>query len=338
MTTALALILVIHAHIAVGQSGPDLPDDFDKSGESAAVERAAPSIRFSVIASDAPGVIKTAGTKTVMERWLVSEEWCQNCPAAKQRFLSGGGDKSHIVTIAEAKQRHGKSISGVPAEYQTESTVEVEYLNPAEYRSAVQMVTFLNGSGKPGKAAILKHLRTGGPHQKKHWQAWHLESWKAEQLYALHDDDHAGAVPTFAGESQVEAIIENAEPSPNAVAAALAVHLLTEQKEQPVPEAYSGLFDIEVESPDGARSWLADMLSKQSVEFPSAGVSASWKGSDRTISVTPGAVRISPGVTVAVKKFGVSVSTTLNACTFAEDLSWVELELVNAPDLTVRFK
>jgi len=114
--------------------------------------------------------------------------------------------------------------------------------------------------------------------------------------------------------------------------------LLTKQKDKPVPESYSGLFDIEVESPDSARSWIADMLSKQSVEFPSAGVSASWKGSDRTISVTPGAVRIAPGVTVSVKKFGVSVSTSLTGCSFAEDLSWVKLELVNAPDLTVRFK
>jgi len=333
---ALALIFVIHAHIAVGQSGPDLPDDFNKSGES--VEKALPSIRFSVIASGGPQLVKTKATKTVTEQWLVSESWCKQCPAATQRFLSGGGDKSHIVTIAEAKRRHGKSISGVPAEYQTESTVEVEYLNPAQYRYASRMQTFLNGSGTPAKGAILKHLRTGGPHQKKHWQAWHLESWNVQQLYALHDDDHADAVPTFAGESSVEATIENAEPSLNAVAAALAVHLLTEQKEKPVPEAYSGLFDIEVETPDGARSWIADMLSKQSVEFPSAGVSASWKGSDRTISVTPGAVRIAPGVTVSVKKFGVSVSTTLNACTYADDLSWVKLELVNAPDLKVVFK
>jgi len=334
----LALILVINAHIAVGQSGPDLPDDFNRSGESAAVERAAPSIRFSVVASGGPQLVKTKATKTVTDRWLVSEDWCQNCPAAKVRFLQSGGSPLNILKIADAKRRHGKLIGGVPAEYQTESTVEVEYLNPAQYRYASRMETPLNGSGTPAKDAILKHLRTGGPHQGKHWQAWHLESWNVQQLYALHDDDHANAVPTFAADSSVEAVIENAGPSPNAVAAALAVHLLTKQKDKPVPESYSGLFDIEVESPDSARSWIADMLSKQSVEFPSAGVSASWKGSDRTISVTPGAVRIAPGVTVSVKKFGVSVSTSLTGCSFAEDLSWVKLELVNAPDLTVRFK
>lgn len=336
--SVLALILVINAHIAVGQSGPDLPDDFGKSGEPVQIQKAAPSIRFSVIACGGTQLVKTKGTRTVTQRWLVSENWCKQCPAAKVQFLKSGGDPLNILTIADAKRRHGKTIGGVPAEYQTESTVAVEYLNPSQYRYANSMETFLNGTGTPAKDAILKHLRTGGPHQGKHWQAWHLESWNVQQLYALHDDNHAGSVPTFAAESSVEATIKNAAPSPNAVAAALAVHLLTEQKEKPVPEAYSGLFDIEVESPDSARSWAADMLSKQSVDFPAAGVSASWKGSDRKISVAPGVIRISPGVTVAVKKFGVSVSTTLNACMFAEDLSWVKLELVNAPDLTVRFK
>lgn len=34
MISALALILVINAHLTVSQSGPDLPDDFQKSGES----------------------------------------------------------------------------------------------------------------------------------------------------------------------------------------------------------------------------------------------------------------------------------------------------------------
>jgi len=196
------------------------------------------------------------------------------------------------------------------------------------------MNTTLNGSGTPGKVAILNHLRTGGPHQKKHWQAWHLESWKTEQLYALHDDDHAGSVPEFNDEQSIEATISNATLSPDSVAAALAAHLIQGQP----PDAYAGLFDITIDTPDDARKWAASLLSKQSVEFPSAGVSASWKGSDRTISVTPGAVRMAPGVTVSVKKFGVSVSTTMTAVAFADDLAWVRLELTNAPDLTVRFK
>lgn len=334
MNFATALILVIHAHIMVGMSGPDLPDDFGGSGGAGR-----PTISFSTVAAGPSQLVRTKGSKVVTERWIVSEPWCKNCPAAKARFLATGGDESHVITIAEAKQRHGKSIGSIPHEFTTESKIETEYLNPAHYRYATSMQTFLNGTGTPSKDAILKHLRTGGPHQGKHWQAWHLESWNVQQLYALHDDDHADAVPTFdEADSSVEATIENAQPSLNAVAAALAVHLLTEQKEKPVPEAYSGLFDIEVESPDGARSWLADLLSKQSTEFPAAGVSASWKGSDRTISVTPGAVRISPGVTVAVKKFGMSVSTSLTGCSFDDGLTWVKLELKNAPDLTVRFK
>lgn len=329
--SAIALIIVISAHITAAQAGPDLPDDFGGSGEVAA---AVPTITFAAVASGPSQLVRTTSTKKVSERFLVSEPWCANCPAAKVRFKASGGKESNIITMADAQRMHGKSISGVPTEYVIESTEAVEYIQPASYRSAARMETTLNGSGTPGKDAILKHLRTGGPHQKKHWQQWHLESWKTEQLYALHDDDHDGSVPEFSDEQSIEATIQNATLSPDTIAAALSAHLIPGQP----PDAYAGLFDITIDTPDDARKWAASLLSKQSVEFPSAGVSASWKGSDRTISVTPGAVRIAPGVTVAVRKFGVSVSTTLTACSFDPSLSWVKLELTNAPDLTVRFK
>jgi hypothetical protein len=79
------------------------------------------------------------------------------------------------------------------------------------------------------------------------------------------------------------------------------------------------------------------MLTKQSVEFPSAGVSAQW-GGDRTISIAPGKIRISPGAIVSARRFGVQVTATLTGVTFADDLSWVTLELKGAPDLTVKFQ
>lgn len=339
----VALILVLDASILASMQAPDLPDDFRKSsGTTAAVEpqeaqpaplpevpAAVPSIRFESVAALAPQL--TATTAKTIERWLVSESWCSACPAAKTRFLRDGGKKSNIITIAQASELHGKSISGVPTEYTTET--EITYLQPPTYRLAQRMEVALNKSHTPSKSEILNHLRNGGPHQGKHWQAWHLESWDKEQLYALHDDDHAGSVPTFEPDPIVSAVIENAQPSAETIAAALSAHLLRAQQ---VPQA-SGLIDITVDAPESARGWIADLLSKQSVEFPSAGVSAQW-GGNRQISIAPGSLRIQPGATVSVKKLGVQVSTTLTGVTFDDRLSWVTLELKGVPDLTVRFE
>lgn len=340
----VALILVLDASILASMQAPDLPDDFGKStGTTAAVEpagsqpaplpvvpAAVPSIKFESVAQSTPGLKTT--TSKVTERWLVSEAWCANCPAAKARFLRDGGKQSNIITIAQANSLHKKSISAVPAEYTTEA--EVTYLQPPTYRQSKRMEVTLDKSHTPSKSEILNHLRKGGPHQGKHWQAWHLESWEKEQLYALHDDDHAENVPTFDSEPVVSAVVSNATLSPESIAAALSAHL---QRTQPGPAASTGLFDISIDTPDSARGWIADLLSKQSVEFPSAGVSAQW-GGDRQISIAPGKLRISPGAIVSVKKFGVHVTTTLTGVTFADDLSWVTLELKGVPDLTVRFE
>ena len=335
MNSAIALVLVIHAHIMVGLAGPDLPDDFKKSGAVEVASFDAPSITFSAIAFGPSQLVTTTGTRKVKERWLVSEAWCSNCPAAKLRFEKAGNPESRVITIADAKQRHGKTISSVPSEYTIEIDEAVTYIQPPNYRKEWPPAYDIDGDKSPSKSKLLRYLRDGTQHQGKQWQAWYLESWQVEQLAALHSDDHNGRVPVFdEAEKAVEATITNATLSPETIAAALSAYLIPGQ----TPEAYGGLFDITIDTPDSARSWAADLLSKQSVEFPSAGVSASWKGSDRTISVTPGAVRIAPGVTVAVKKFGVSVSTTLTACSFDPSLSWVKLELTNAPDLTVRFK
>jgi hypothetical protein len=343
----LALILIIDASILASMDGPDLPDDFRRPGTTATVEAEQPAastlspvaveptpkpeLRWEVAASSS-GIVKS--TATVKERWLVSEPWCPACPAAKKRFLASGGSPSNIITIAKALELHGRVIDSVPREYTTEK--EITLLNPAQYRSADKMEVLLEGSSRPGKDRILKHLRTGGPHQGKHWQAWSLESWSAEQLYALHDDDHAENVPTFESEPPVVAAISGAQLNPQTIAAALAVHL--HQHQGLNPPAFESLFDITVDTPDSARGWIADMLSKQSVDFPSSGFAISWKGGDRTISVAPGRIQITPGATVSVQKFGVSLSTTLRGVTHADDLNWITLELDGAPDLTVRFE
>ncbi len=138
-------------------------------------------------------ITKMQGPK---ERWLVSETWCPNCPPAKSRFLASGGDEEHIITIEQAKLKHNRVVGAVPFEYEEHGVVTV--IQPPFYRRSNRMSVTLNGSHTPTKDAILRHLRTGAPHQGRHWQAWHLESWEKEQLYALHDDAHAGKVPEYA--------------------------------------------------------------------------------------------------------------------------------------------
>lgn len=343
-----ALIIVLDVALRLANAGtPNLPDDFTKTTEAVDIAKkpqsppsspapasVVPSIRFLKPAQSSCGVL--IETKVMRkDRWLVSEEWCPNCPSAKRGFVSSGGKPDHIITITEAKRRHGRYIGSVPAEYTTDETVVM--FQPPEYRSISRMEVVLNGTATPSQSEILKHLRTGGPHAGKHWQKWHLENWPVGKLYALHDDDHSSSVPKFApvDTEVIEAVVTDAEPSAQAVAAALAM-LLVPESQQSQPDTFGSLFDIAVADPGIARKWTADLLSRQSVEFPSAGVSASW-GGDRTVSIGKGRVRISPGATVSVRKFGVSVSTTLTGASFADDLSWVTLELQGSPDLTVRF-
>lgn len=58
------------------------------------------------------------------ERWLVSESWCPHCPAAKRRFLQSGGRADHVITIAQALQMHGRTITSIPVEYTTGAVVQ----------------------------------------------------------------------------------------------------------------------------------------------------------------------------------------------------------------------
>lgn len=282
---------------------------------------------FNLVASK----IKT--TKQV--RYLVSEPWCTYCPAAKQRFLSSGGSPENIITIAQARNM-GRTISGVPAEFTELITAETEVFQPSSYRSQWPAEIALNGTHTPTKSAMLAHLRGGGPHANKHWQKWHLESWSKEQLVALHEDDHHNCVPEFASASDdSEAIVSGLPCSLETIAHAISSHLVRKNPDGSLTS--SSLFNIEIDTPDSTRGWIADLLSKQSLDFPASGVSAKW-GGDRVISLGKGKFSIKPAVDVSVRKFGVSVSTKLTGASFSDDLSWISLELQGSPDLTIRFK
>ena len=51
------------------------------------------------------------------EWYLISEPWCQHCPAAKRVFLAKGWPKENILTNAECKRRFGFVVPFVPYEF-----------------------------------------------------------------------------------------------------------------------------------------------------------------------------------------------------------------------------
>jgi len=292
---------------------------------------------IAVTSSAAPGLFRT--TATVSDHWLVSEPWCRNCPAAKTRFLQAGHPADHILTIAQARQRHGKTITSVPAEYSTSS--QREFVQPSEYRRATRMNVPLNGSATPSQSAVLHHLRTGAPHQGKHWQAWHLENWPAEKLYALHDDDHAGTVPTF--QDAVSVTVSDAEPTLNTFAAAIAWHLTAEIRNPNIEirneeRAFGAMLDINADVPDVMLDLGRKVLIAQKMDFPAAGVSLDWTGKTRTLTIGKGRIGVQPGIAMRVKKFGLSKSCTLDAISYNDALTTVTFELTGMLDLTVLLK
>lgn len=135
--------------------------------------------------------VASVTTAPTEERWLVSETWCPHCPAAKARFLRSGGQPDHVITIAEARRRHGKNIGSIPVEYKTRSAGI-----PAQkrYRKQWPGTWSYNGDTTPDRSALLKHLRTDPNHAGKFWQVWPLEVWTVQELVALHDDDHTNRV------------------------------------------------------------------------------------------------------------------------------------------------
>lgn len=49
-----------------------------------------------------------APQRKVQQRFLVSESWCSACPAARSRFLSSGGSRENILTMAQSRQMFPK--------------------------------------------------------------------------------------------------------------------------------------------------------------------------------------------------------------------------------------
>lgn len=56
-------------------------------------------------------------------RYLVSEPWCQYCPAAKRRFLAAGHPASNIINIAAARKLGHQWSGSVPHEFTVRTRV-----------------------------------------------------------------------------------------------------------------------------------------------------------------------------------------------------------------------
>ncbi len=125
----------------------------------------------------------------VSERWLVSEQWCINCPAAKTAFIASGGKRENIITIQQAKDRHGMLVSGIPYEY----TTEVKPKPPVvAAKSAAPRYNIYNGgrgSSHANRASLINHLLNEGVHKGQHSLA-ELNAMTDQELDDAHTDDH----------------------------------------------------------------------------------------------------------------------------------------------------
>lgn len=268
---------------------------------------------------------------TITERYLVSEPWCQYCPAAKRRFLGMGGKEENVITIAAALRDHGKRVTGIPYEFSVTKTVNSA---STTYRSQWPMKSSLNGTHTPTKKDLLDHLRNGGPHQNKHWKSWNIESWTKEQLAALHDDDHDDKVPMLvssAVEETVEVAIDS-QPNFDYAIQVLGEHLLSQADDD---FAYSSVFDFDVDVPDNIPSILNKLLADQ--KWSNSFLSVDWSGS-RSINVTREKLSFSPSISVTAQKSILKFTTKLNAVAIKNEGKQLIFELSGAPDITINFR
>lgn len=327
------------------QQPESIPEPPAASQEPAIVADPEPSITFNVTAKAAPSLV-TSQWKTT-QHWLISEPWCSACPAAKRRFLAAGYPPENILSIAEAKARHGKTTSYVPYEYTTQE--EITVVQPPSYRTQWPMKSSLNGTHTPSKASLLNHLRADGPHKNKHWASWHIESWSKEQLAALHDDDHDNTVPNYVETPEEPFMMADIEDAPasvyNALGAfsdALLYHADTGPQQSVFtsePLQYGSWFDVDVNAPDQLPVIIGSLMQTQEYRSDKLGLTLTWKG-DRSFVISRTSVKIQPAINARVSRFGLTVSASVSELKFSDDyrsLTVITPELL-VPDIQINFK
>lgn len=141
---------------------------------------------------------------------------------------------------------------------------------------------------------------------------------------------------------QVEAVasVRDATPTPETFAATLAAHLAETSGQQSADEpiAYGSLFDITIDAPDTWRTMASKLLTAQTIQFDTAGITLDWTGPTRTFNVATNGLQISPPVKVTLNKWLIQYSCALDGVSYTSDLSTVTMLLTGAPDLTVHLK
>lgn len=96
--------------------------------------------------------------------YLVSESWCQHCPAARSAFIAKGWPESNILTLDECESRFGFRPDHIPFEFGEPEAKPVEVKPVQIAMSHSEMITLhnrLHGGGQwtwPGD--LETHLRT----------------------------------------------------------------------------------------------------------------------------------------------------------------------------------
>lgn len=101
--------------------------------------------------------------------------------------------------------------------------------------------------------------------------------------------------------------------------------------------AFKTWFDVEFDAPDLLRSHFAEVLRTGKVSIPDVGLSISWPG-ERTLKTKSNRVDIVPGLVVSKTIGRFNASRTLDAVTWNDDLSTINLELRNSPDVQIRLR
>lgn len=122
----------------------------------------------------------------------------------------------------------------------------------------------------------------------------------------------------------------------DAVAAAFASHCLAD--ENPGEATFGSLLNVNFDVPDSALEIAQQLVQKQKLEMPAAGIVVDWSGDARRIELTRNRVALTPGLQLTVAKFGLSKRCRLDAITYTDTLSAVTFELSGMLDLTVHFK
>lgn len=298
----------------------------------------------------------SAPPQKVVVHWLVSESWCPSCPAAKAKFLAEGHPASNILTIAQARSRHGIITKYVPYRYTTTETRQLTgSASSTAYRSEWPPKWHVEGNHYPSRSELLEHLRNNPNHAGKHWQDWPLESWSQEQLAALHSDDHDGRIgsysPPVSSTASKEILdlltvyAEGISPSPYTVLGVLSDSLV-ESHIETHPEAseglsepsYGGWFDVNVKTPDFLPGLLEQLFTSQKYTNDSMGLYLDWSG-DRLFTLTSTGVQLKPAVKVTVQKYGVKVSASVSEIQFSNSFRTVKVitpELL-VPDIQINF-